>query len=177
MINYSDLAYLYKKGSEYNAYKSFGAHFYNKDGINGVRFSVFAPNANTVYLVGDFNGWALTHKMQENLGIWDIFIPGIKEGHMYKYLVEDDLGNKIFKADPYGFSSELRPHSASIVADPFSYKFSAILRILSRNSRFVIVVSCCVITDCTPVTPLFLLLYSWWFLNIVTGQTMLGDHW
>jgi 1,4-alpha-glucan branching enzyme len=124
MINYSDLAYLYKKGSEYNAYKSFGAHFYNKDGINGVRFSVFAPNANTVYLVGDFNGWALTHKMQENLGIWDIFIPGIKEGHMYKYLVEDDLGNKIFKADPYGFSSELRPHSASIVADPFSYKFS-----------------------------------------------------
>ena len=93
-------------------------------GIRYVRFSVYAPGAKNVYLVGDFNGWQQERPMQSCKGIWYAYVEGAEQGQRYKYLVEDQKGGKTYKADPYGFSSELRPGSASIISDPFSYRWT-----------------------------------------------------
>ncbi len=135
MSEYSELVYLYKKGCEYNAYTKFGAHFMEIDGVAGVIFRVFAPNASCIYVVGDFNNWEATHPMQCDQGIWTCFVAGICEGTLYKYLIEDRHGNSVYKADPYGFSSELRPNTASIVADPFSYRWSDSSWMKSREQK------------------------------------------
>ena len=124
MINYSELIYLYKQGSEFNAYTRFGAHPLSTDGQQGTLFSVYAPQAKSVCLAGDFNGWDTTHTMTYEQGIWSCFFPGTKQGQLYKYLVEDQTGKQVYKADPYGFASELRPKSASVICDPFSYTWT-----------------------------------------------------
>lgn len=124
MCDYSELVYLYRKGCEYNAYLSLGAHIKEIDGDEGVIFRVFAPHASCIYVVGDFNSWETSHPMQCDHGIWTCFVAGIREGTLYKYLIEDSNGNREYKADPFGFSSELRPKTASRVADPFSYRWT-----------------------------------------------------
>ncbi len=111
--------YLFGQGVHYEIYKKMGAHAAEKDGEKGVYFAVWAPNAKNVCLVGDFNGWNTTAtpmQRTEPLGIYEIFIAGMQEGDLYKYAVTGQEGKTVLKADPYGFSAELRPGTASRVA-------------------------------------------------------------
>ena len=112
--------YLFAKGTHYEIYEKMGAHLAEEDGKAGTYFSVWAPNARSVSVVGDFNNWDRTaHPMQpvQQSGIWDIFVPGVKAGDLYKFAVETSQGYTVLKADPYGNQSELRPDNASVVAD------------------------------------------------------------
>ena len=124
MADYSELIYLYKKGSEYNAYNHFGAHL-KKDGDGkGAHFAVYAPNAKRVFLTGDFNDWDNNNLMECYQGIWYAYDENAKPGQCYKYLIYGADGSKVFRADPYAFSSELRPKSASIISDPFTFEWN-----------------------------------------------------
>ena len=112
--------YLFAKGRHYEIYEMMGAHLAEEDGKAGTYFSVWAPNARSVSVVGDFNNWDRTaHPMQpvQQSGIWDIFVPGVKAGDLYKFAVETSQGYTVLKADPYGNQSQLRPDNASVVAD------------------------------------------------------------
>ena len=96
------------------------------DGEEGVYFAVWAPNAETVSLVGNFNEWdenATPMERLEPLGIYEIFLPGMKIGDIYKYCVTTKAGYTILKADPYGFQAELRPNNASVIADISDFKW------------------------------------------------------
>ena len=112
--------YLFAKGTYYEIYEKMGAHLAEEDGKAGTYFSVWAPNARSVSVVGDFNNWdRMAHPMQpvQQSGIWDIFVPGVKAGDLYKFAVETSQGYTVLKADPYGNQSQLRPDNASVVAD------------------------------------------------------------
>ena len=112
--------YLFAKGTHYEIYEKMGAHLAEEDGKSGTYFSVWAPNARSVSVVGDFNNWdRAAHPMQpvQQSGIWDIFVPGVKAGDLYKFAVETSQGYTVLKADPYGNQSQLRPNNASVVAD------------------------------------------------------------
>ena len=112
--------YLFAKGTHYEIYEKMGAHLAEEDGKAGTYFSVWAPNARSVSVVGDFNNWDKSaHRMQpvQQSGIWDIFVPGVKAGDLYKFAVEISQGYTVLKADPYGNQSQLRPDNASVVAD------------------------------------------------------------
>ena len=112
--------YLFAKGRHSEIYEKMGAHLAEEDGKAGTYFSVWAPNARSVSVVGDFNNWDRTaHPMQpvQQSGIWDIFVPGVKAGDLYKFAVETSQGYTVLKADPYGNQSQLRPDNASVVAD------------------------------------------------------------
>ena len=112
--------YLFAKGTHYEIYEKMGAHLAEEDGKAGTYFSVWAPNARSISVVGDFNNWNRTaHPMQpvQQSGIWDIFVPGVKAGDLYKFAVETSQGYTVLKADPYGNQSQLRPDNASVVAD------------------------------------------------------------
>ncbi|MDO4287151.1 MAG: 1,4-alpha-glucan branching protein GlgB [Eubacteriales bacterium] len=119
--------YLFGQGVHYEIYKKMGAHAAVKNGKKGVYFAVWAPNAKSVYLVGDFNEWdteATQMKRLEPLGIYELFVPGLKEGALYKYAVTGQEGKTVLKCDPYGFSAELRPGTASKIASIDSFKWS-----------------------------------------------------
>ena len=108
--------YLHGEGTNYESYRSMGAHIVTVDGVHGTRFSVWAPNAEVVSLVGDFNWWdpRCNPLRKRTGGIWEIFMPGLGEGATYKYNVRSS-GYQQMKSDPYGFFSEVPPKSASIV--------------------------------------------------------------
>ena len=117
--------YLFGQGNHYEIYKKLGAHLTEKDGVAGTYFAVWAPRAKSVKLIGDFNNWdGKEHEMTrlEPLGIYELFVPGVGEGNIYKYLIDGADGNLHYKCDPYGFSAEMRPGTASRVAD-LSYKW------------------------------------------------------
>lgn len=111
--------YLFGEGTHYRIYEQLGAHLTERDGKSGVYFAVWAPNAQNVSLVGDFNNWQAEHTnmKRNNMGIWEIFMPGMKEGDKYKYAVKNHHGYNCFKTDPHGFEQEIRPATASIVRD------------------------------------------------------------
>lgn len=112
--------YLFGQGTHYDIYKKLGAHLTTRRGKDGVYFAVWAPNAKTVSVVGDFNGWnKASHPMKrlEPLGIWEAFIPGVMEGALYKYFIETQRGDELYKADPFASAAEMRPGNASKVAD------------------------------------------------------------
>ena len=112
--------YLFGQGNHYEIYKKLGAHLTEKDGVAGTYFAVWAPRAKSVRLIGDFNNWdGNNHVMTrlDPLGIYEIFVPGIGEGTTYKYLIDGADGNLHYKCDPYGFHAEMRPGTASKVAD------------------------------------------------------------
>lgn len=114
------LIQLYHEGNCMEAYKLFGAHPETVDGVDGVRFTVYAPNARSVQVVGEFNGWDGHNDYMErhyNGGIWTKWIPHVKQFQMYKYRIETASGNLIDKSDPYAFFSEIRPGTASKVYD------------------------------------------------------------
>lgn len=119
--------YLFGQGVHYEIYKKMGAHTAMKKGKKGVYFAVWAPDAKRVCLVGDFNGWdreANPMTRLDLLGIYELFVPNMKEGALYKYAVTGQDGNTILKSDPYGFSAELRPGTASKVASIEGFKWS-----------------------------------------------------
>jgi 1,4-alpha-glucan branching enzyme len=109
--------HLHGEGTLFEAYRTFGAHCVESGGVRGVRFSVWAPNAECVTLAGDFNEWDIRrHPMRRRNGVWEIFIPGLGEGTAYKYNVRSRFaGYQQLKADPYAFLSETPPKSASVV--------------------------------------------------------------
>ena len=110
--------YLHAEGTHSRAYLKMGAHPLTIDGVAGVNFAVWAPNARRVSVVGDFNRWdGRLHPMQNRgaSGIWEIFVPGVKQGDLYKYEILGAHGHILLKADPYAFASELRPKTASRV--------------------------------------------------------------
>ena len=112
--------YLYAKGELHKGYHKFGAHKDMENKIEGIRFNLWAPKAKNVKLSGNFNNWQGS-QMTFKDGVWSIFIPDLKEYEIYKYEIEDRSGNKKLKADPYGFYTELRPNTASIVYDLDGY--------------------------------------------------------
>lgn len=118
--------YLFGQGTHYDLYNKLGAHPMTVDEEEGVYFAVWAPNAAAVSIVGDFNEWdenAIPMERLEPLGIYQIFLTGIKVGDIYKYCVTAQDGKKTLKADPYGFQAELRPNNASVVADISDFKW------------------------------------------------------
>ena len=119
--------YLFHQGTNYHAYEMLGAHFVERDGKKGVRFAVWAPHAKSISVVGDFNEWdTRVNPMTRGRDgeIWDVFIPGIEEGAVYKYAIEPQWGGpRIMKADPYGFYAEKKPNTASRVYDLSKYEW------------------------------------------------------
>ena len=110
--------YLLAEGTYARAYDKLGAHLVRREGRTGVQFSVWAPNARFVSVIGDFNGWNPSKNPMEpsSTGVWEVFVPDIGQGAVYKYHIESRYGgHKVDKADPYGFASEIRPQTASRV--------------------------------------------------------------
>ena len=111
--------YLFGQGNHYEIYKKLGAHEVTA-GKMGVYFAVWAPHAKSVSVIGEFNGWdAAADRMerQEPLGIYTVFVPEAKDGQMYKYCIETQSGELIYKADPFANYAELRPGTASRITD------------------------------------------------------------
>ena len=119
--------YLFHQGTNYHAYEMLGAHFVERDGKKGVRFTVWAPHAKSISVVGDFNEWdTRVNPMTRGRDgeIWEVFIPDIEEGAVYKYAIEPQWGGpRIMKADPYGFYAEKKPNTASRVYDLSKYEW------------------------------------------------------
>ena len=118
--------YLFGEGKFWKCYEKLGAHRREVDGVAGVNFLVWAPNADSVSVVGNFNGWDGTkNRMHKHYpsGLWETFVPGIGEGEVYKYRVESRLGS-VDKADPFGRRAEIPPRTASIVADDDMYRWN-----------------------------------------------------
>ena len=119
--------YLFHQGTNYHAYEMLGAHFVESDGKKGVRFAVWAPHAKSISVVGDFNEWdTRVNPMTRGRDgeIWEVFVPGIEEGAIYKYAIEPQWGGpRIMKADPYGFYAEKKPNTASRVYDLSKYEW------------------------------------------------------
>jgi 1,4-alpha-glucan branching enzyme len=115
----SDDLFLFNEGSHYRLYEKLGAHLLAMDGVEGVYFAVWAPNARQVSVAGDFNSWNKTsHALcsRGQSGIWEGFIPGVTEGAIYKYYVVSQQGDyHVEKADPFAFYAEMSPRTASIV--------------------------------------------------------------
>ncbi len=112
--------YLFGQGNHYEIYQKMGAHKVTCKGKEGVYFAVWAPHARRVAVIGDFNDWdfeADYMERQEPLGIYTLFVPGVKEGDLYKFCIETEQGKRIFKADPFANYAELRPGTASRVTD------------------------------------------------------------
>ena len=117
--------YLMGEGTHLHIYEQLGAHAIEMNGVKGVRFAVWAPNAQRVSVVGNFNNWdGRRHPMQfqHEIGVWALFIPGLGEGEVYKYEIKTHYQDyMVTKADPVGFAAELRPNNASIVWDIDKY--------------------------------------------------------
>lgn len=112
--------YLLGQGNHYEVYKKLGAHLVEDEGKKGVYFAVWAPNAEKVSVIGEFNDWDLTADVMERnepLGIYTCFVEGAKENQMYKYCIETKRGELLYKADPYANYAELRPGTASRITD------------------------------------------------------------
>lgn len=116
--------YLFHEGTQAFSYRFMGAHLCAQNGIPGVWFSVWAPNATLVCVTGDFNHWSPTsHPMQRvtKAGVWSLFVPDLLEGALYKYAIHTLDGSIHLKADPYAFWAEVRPNTASRVASLAGY--------------------------------------------------------
>ena len=114
--------YLFGQGKDYRIYDKMGAHLRTINGMTGVTFVLWAPNARSVSVIGDFNGWqhgaTPMHRRHNDLGVWECFVPGLTEGSLYKYAITSQFNDyTVEKGDPYGFAVQLRPHTASKVAD------------------------------------------------------------
>ena len=119
--------YLFKLGRHYEIYEKLGAHLVSEAGENGTYFAVWAPNAASVSVVGDFNGWNVEKhpmKLAEASDIYELFVPGVGKGELYKYAIKTETGEILYKADPYGNLCQVRPENASVVADMDGYSWS-----------------------------------------------------
>jgi 1,4-alpha-glucan branching enzyme len=127
------------EGTHYQKYEKLGAHAREVAGVRGVHFGVWAPNARRVSVVGNFNLWdGRVHAMRHrgSSGIWEIFIPGLDEGELYKFEILSQVGNQLgLKTDPYGFAGEMRPNNASVVRTIDGYKWKDTAWMESRSLR------------------------------------------
>ena len=131
--------HLLAEGKHYRSYEKMGAHIREADGVRGVQFAVWAPNAKEVSVIGDFNGWQAGRNclsVHPEAGIWDGFFPGIQPGARYKYNVVSQYNDySAEKADPFAFAAEIRPNTASKVWDLGGYQWAdaAWIEARSRN--------------------------------------------
>ena len=119
--------YLFGQGTHYEIYKLMGAHPTKQKGKDGVYFAVWAPRAQEVAIVGDFNGWDPNEnimKCDNDMGIYQLFIPGVKSGDLYKFCITSPSGELLYKADPYANYAEKRPGNASRVYDITNFKWN-----------------------------------------------------
>ena len=130
MSNFTEMdSYLFGQATHYEIYEKLGAHVCKKDGKKGVIFDLWAPHAKQVFVIGQFNDWNETSHEMEKLGadkngIFELFIEGVKEESLYKYLIITEDGRKLYKADPYASYAELRPGTASAVYDTSNFKWT-----------------------------------------------------
>jgi len=130
--------YLYNNGRHYEIYEKLGAHPKTCNGKQGMYFAVWAPHASQVGVVGDFNGWNPDLNPMVPLadsGIWEVFVPGVGLGQLYKYSVTTRSGKILFKADPYAFYAEFRPQTASITADLSIYSWNDLEWVAKREEQ------------------------------------------
>jgi 1,4-alpha-glucan branching enzyme len=130
--------HLLGEGTHHRAYEKLGAHRITVGTTTGVHFAVWAPNAQRVSVVGDFNGWdGRTHPMRlfTLSGIWEIFIPDLTDGEKYKFEIRTPQGDILKKSDPYGFSYELPPQTASVVRDISGYQWGDAEWMATRRDR------------------------------------------
>lgn len=119
--------YLFGQATHYDLYRKMGSHLEKKNGVDGVWFTVWAPAARAVSVIGEFNGWDECKNIMEKVsdgGVYELFVPEAREGHLYKYCITSQTGELLYKADPYAFSSEKRPGNASRIADINGFKWS-----------------------------------------------------
>ena len=136
-VSFSELdRYLFHEGSHFKAYKKMGAHIRRENGVSGVRFCIWAPEAKRVCVLCDRLGWDEFKGEMERVGsgVWEVFIPGIRASDKYRYMIVGCDGITRFKADPYAFRSELRPATASIVCPLTGYKWND-KEFVSQNSN------------------------------------------
>ncbi len=130
-------AHLFNNGTFYRVFDKFGAQITIEDRISGVRFTTWAPNANSISIIGEFNGWADNqYEMQKvhDTGLWSLFIPGLKEGDTYKFSINSNVdGITRRKIDPYAFRSEHRPKNACVVHDINKYEWKDSAWVSNRN--------------------------------------------
>ena len=130
MSNFTEMdCYLFGQATHYDIYRKMGAHVMTENGESGVCFDVWAPHADRVYVIGEFNRWNETsHEMHrvepDTMGVYELFVPGVKLGCMYKYLIIARDGRRLYKADPYANYAQLRPETASIVTDISHFKWT-----------------------------------------------------
>jgi len=119
--------HLMGEGRHYDTYEKLGAHLKTVEGVQGTHFAVWAPSAKRVSVVGDFNRWdgrVSPMRSRGSSGIWELFVPELGEGAIYKYEIIGPHGNMLpLKADPYAFRSELRPNTGSVVANLETYSW------------------------------------------------------
>ena len=117
---------VFHTGDSVRAYDFLGAHLVNRNDKNGVVFRVWAPNARSVSVAGDFNNWNNEANYMYNIGygVWEVFVEGVKEFCTYKYCIESEYGDRLMKADPYAFHAQTRPGQASVVYDIESYSWN-----------------------------------------------------
>jgi len=119
--------YLFNEGNEHRIYEKLGAHLRVLDGVGGVAFAVWAPGAARVSVVGNFNAWDGRYHPMRPLGasgVWELFIPGLGEGELYKFELRTQTGSIALKTDPYGTRFEAPPGNASIVCDPRKHQWN-----------------------------------------------------
>ena len=130
--------YLFAQGTHYDIYKKLGAHPTVQEGREGMFFGVWAPNAESVHVIGSFNGWDETANPMKKIGpggIHTAFVPGVGEGELYKYLITTPYGEKLYKADPFANSAELRPGTASKTADISGFKWTDSVWMKERSGK------------------------------------------
>ena len=132
--------YLFGQGQHYHLYEKMGAHPRTVNGVQGVNFALWAPHAQSVSVIGDFNRWnrAATpmHVRHSDLGIWECFVPDLQVGALYKYALYSRFnGYTADKIDPYGFAAELRPQTASIVAEIHQHEWQDANWLQQREQR------------------------------------------
>ncbi len=130
--------YLLGEGTHHKSYEKLGAHLTEVEGVPGVAFAVWAPNAQRASVVGNFNNWnGRRHPMRVrgSTGIWELFIPGLAEGEVYKYEIKGHNDYLGLKADPFAFFAELRPNNASVVRDINDYTWQDQAWMEARSQR------------------------------------------
>lgn len=132
--------HLYNEGNHHRIFDKLGAHIMTINGVTGTLFSVWAPCARRVSVIGSFNQWdGRRHQMRllGSSGIWELFIPLVAQGDLYKYEIKTPSGELYIKSDPYAFYSEVRPAKASIVHDLCNYQWNDLEWMIKRESKDV----------------------------------------